>query len=193
MRQRRKTPASPDGQCISTMTAAPDCETCSISICRAQRTNANETSGENPATIPRPVRLPRKAIWPKPALNTPTAPQMRATRQVTLPPLYCHATSVPQTQNCRRTCTISVQLRVKARGRIGNRVPVWSQPHARLDRMGPSKSYRRGPRKNGAIYCSGGSPLVRFLARSISVTAIRISVRVLRSGASSIACFSAGP
>ena len=42
-------------------------------------------------------------------------------------------------------------------------------------------------------YCSGGSPLVRFLARSISVTAIRISARVLRSGASSIACFSAGP
>ena len=42
-------------------------------------------------------------------------------------------------------------------------------------------------------YCSGGSPLVRFLARSISVTAIRISARVLRSGASSIACFSGGP
>ena len=42
-------------------------------------------------------------------------------------------------------------------------------------------------------YCSGGSPLVRFLARSISVTAIRISARVFRSGASSIACFSAGP
>ena len=35
--------------------------------------------------------------------------------------------------------------------------------------------------------------LVRFLARSISVTAIRISARVLRSGASSMACFSAGP
>jgi len=44
-----------------------------------------------------------------------------------------------------------------------------------------------------AGYCSGGSPLVRFLARSISVTAIRISARVLRSGASSIACFSGGP
>ena len=44
-----------------------------------------------------------------------------------------------------------------------------------------------------ASYCSGGSPLVRFLARSITVTAIRISARVLRSGASSIACFSAGP
>src|SRR6266404_3649208 len=42
-------------------------------------------------------------------------------------------------------------------------------------------------------YCSGGSPLVRFLARSISVTAIRISARVFRSGASSIACFSGGP
>jgi cytochrome c biogenesis protein CcdA len=42
-------------------------------------------------------------------------------------------------------------------------------------------------------YCSGGSPLVRFLARSISVTAIKISARVFRSGASSIACFSAGP
>src|SRR5262249_24554713 len=43
------------------------------------------------------------------------------------------------------------------------------------------------------FYCSGGSPLVRFLARSISVTATRISARVLRSGASSMACFSAGP
>jgi hypothetical protein len=42
-------------------------------------------------------------------------------------------------------------------------------------------------------YCKPVSPLVRFLARSISVTAIRISARVLRSGASSIACFSGGP
>jgi hypothetical protein len=42
-------------------------------------------------------------------------------------------------------------------------------------------------------YCSPVSPLVCFLARSISVTAIRISARVFRSGASSIACFSAGP
>ena len=42
-------------------------------------------------------------------------------------------------------------------------------------------------------YCRPVSPLVRFLARSISVTAIRISARVFRSGASSIACFSAGP
>ena len=42
-------------------------------------------------------------------------------------------------------------------------------------------------------YCSPVSPLVRFLARSISVTAIRISARVFRSGASSIACFSAAP
>ena len=42
-------------------------------------------------------------------------------------------------------------------------------------------------------YCNPVSPLVRFLARSISVTAIRISARVLRSGASSIACFSGAP
>ena len=42
-------------------------------------------------------------------------------------------------------------------------------------------------------YCNPVSPLVRFLARSISVTATRISARVLRSGASSMACFSAGP
>ncbi len=52
-------------------------------------------------------------------------------------------------------------------------------------------------RASGALrdhpHCNGGSPLVRFLARSISVTAIRISARVFRSGASSMACFSAGP
>ena len=54
---------------------------------------------------------------------------------------------------------------------------------------------RRRARGRGVLkpYCSPVSPLVRFLARSISVTAIRISARVFRSGASSIACFSAGP
>ena len=49
------------------------------------------------------------------------------------------------------------------------------------------------PRMTRGRYCNPVSPLVRFLARSISVTATRISARVLRSGASSIACFSAGP
>jgi hypothetical protein len=44
-----------------------------------------------------------------------------------------------------------------------------------------------------AAYCNPVSPLVRFFARSISVTAIKISARVFRSGASSIACFSAVP
>src|ERR1700730_8612896 len=52
------------------------------------------------------------------------------------------------------------------------------------------------PRRGGRLssdYCNPVSPLVRFLARSISVTAIRISARVFRSGASNIACFSGGP
>src|SRR5882757_360228 len=42
-------------------------------------------------------------------------------------------------------------------------------------------------------YCSPVSPEVRFFARSISVTAIKISARVFKSGASSIACFSGAP
>ncbi len=65
-----------------------------------------------------------------------------------------------------------------------------ARPAFRLD------GAERGRRASGGgvlTYCNGGSPLVRFLARSISVTAIRISARVLRSGASSIACFSGGP
>jgi CoA binding domain len=43
------------------------------------------------------------------------------------------------------------------------------------------------------LHCSGVSPGILLLASSISVTATRISARVLRSGASSKACFSAGP
>ena len=74
--------------------------------------------------------------------------------------------------------------------------PRWPTPGGRA--AGISAGWRwRGDRAGGArdidCYCSGGSPLVRFLARSISVTAIRISARVFRSGASSIACFSGGP
>src|SRR5579871_617367 len=42
-----------------------------------------------------------------------------------------------------------------------------------------------------SAYCSGVSPGVLLLASSISVTAIKISARVFRSGASSMACFSA--
>jgi hypothetical protein len=42
-------------------------------------------------------------------------------------------------------------------------------------------------------HCNPVSPEVRFLARSISVTAIKISARVFKSGASSIACFSGAP
>ena len=59
--------------------------------------------------------------------------------------------------------------------------------------IAPSRRSDEGIENKRSLYCNGGSPLVRFLARSISVTAIRISARVLRSGASSIACFSAGP
>src|SRR5207248_114275 len=52
-------------------------------------------------------------------------------------------------------------------------------------------SERRG---RGIVpHCNGVSPPAAFLASSISVTAMRISARVLRSGASSIACFSAAP
>src|SRR4029077_15595627 len=40
-------------------------------------------------------------------------------------------------------------------------------------------------------YCNGVSPGVLLLASSISVTATRISARVFKSGASSMACFSA--
>src|SRR5262249_15830874 len=43
----------------------------------------------------------------------------------------------------------------------------------------------------GSQHCNGVSPGVLLLASSISVTATRISARVFRSGASSIACFSA--
>src|SRR5579872_734071 len=43
----------------------------------------------------------------------------------------------------------------------------------------------------GLVYCSGVSPGVLLLASSISVTAIKISALVFRSGASSMACFSA--
>jgi len=43
----------------------------------------------------------------------------------------------------------------------------------------------------GSSYCSLVSPSPAFLASSISVSATRISARVFRSGASSIACFSA--
>src|SRR6202021_885233 len=65
-----------------------------------------------------------------------------------------------------------------------------ARPAFRVD--GPERGRRA--RGGGVLtYCSGGSPVVRFFARSISVTAIRISARVLRSGASSIACFSGGP
>src|SRR5262249_50330916 len=42
-------------------------------------------------------------------------------------------------------------------------------------------------------HCNGVSPSVLALASSISVTATRISARILRSGASSSACFSAAP
>src|SRR5579859_1434508 len=50
-----------------------------------------------------------------------------------------------------------------------------------------------GPLEAGpaSAYCSGVSPDVLLLASSISVTAIKISARVFRSGASSMACFSA--
>src|SRR5258708_29825344 len=58
---------------------------------------------------------------------------------------------------------------------------------------GDAPTWIFGHMSSAGYYCSGGSPLVRFLARSIMVTAIRISARVLRSGASSIACFSGGP
>src|SRR5258707_1297492 len=44
-----------------------------------------------------------------------------------------------------------------------------------------------------AGYCTGVSPPAVFLASSISVAATRISARVLRSGASKSACFSAVP
>src|ERR1700726_2941205 len=64
-------------------------------------------------------------------------------------------------------------------------------PADAADRVATSKPRRGGWLNND--YCSPVSPLVRFLARSISVTAIRISARVFRSGASSIACFSGGP
>src|SRR5262245_48645746 len=43
------------------------------------------------------------------------------------------------------------------------------------------------------LYCRGVSPPDVFLASSISVAATRISARVLRSGASNSACFSAVP
>src|SRR5580693_5744364 len=43
----------------------------------------------------------------------------------------------------------------------------------------------------GQNYCRGVSPDVLLLASSIAVTAIRISARVFRSGASRSACFSA--
>src|SRR6202011_4928498 len=46
--------------------------------------------------------------------------------------------------------------------------------------------HRVKPGDDDFSYCSPVSPLVRFLARSISVTAIKISARVFRSGASSI-------
>src|SRR6202041_1750651 len=65
-----------------------------------------------------------------------------------------------------------------------------ARPPFRVD--GPERC--RGDGRRGILtHCNGGSPVVRFFARSISVTAIRISARVLRSGASSIACFSGGP
>src|SRR3954465_10112065 len=57
---------------------------------------------------------------------------------------------------------------------------------------GPRRRRRLTIPANGS-HCRGGSPLVRFFAKSISVTAIRISARVLRSGASSMACFSGAP
>src|ERR1700720_2248318 len=59
------------------------------------------------------------------------------------------------------------------------------------DRFATSEPRRTGRLSND--HCNPVSPLVRFLARSISVTAIRISARVFRSGASSMACFSGGP
>src|SRR5262252_2348050 len=46
-------------------------------------------------------------------------------------------------------------------------------------------------RSKGPHYCNGVSPGVLLLASSISVTATRISARVFKSGASSMACFSA--
>src|ERR1044071_5940119 len=45
----------------------------------------------------------------------------------------------------------------------------------------------------GQSYCNFVSPSFSLLASSISVSATRISARVFRSGASSIACFSAAP
>jgi hypothetical protein len=56
----------------------------------------------------------------------------------------------------------------------------WQVPHVGLD-------------ARSRFHCSGVSPPVAFLASSISVAATRISARVLRSGASSSACFSAVP
>src|SRR5262249_47718079 len=51
----------------------------------------------------------------------------------------------------------------------------------------PPRAIRHSP------HCSGGSPGTLLLASSTSVTATRTSARVFRSGASSKACFSAGP
>ncbi len=61
--------------------------------------------------------------------------------------------------------------------------------HAQAHIIGGAGCKMRGQ----AAYCSGGSSSLLPLASSISVTAIRISARRLRSGASSIACFSAEP
>jgi|ERR1700716_53528 hypothetical protein len=64
MRQRKTTPARLVGKCKSTRTDGPDRLSCSISTRGAERANANEMQGTEPATTygRSPTAVPRPAI-----------------------------------------------------------------------------------------------------------------------------------
>jgi hypothetical protein len=70
--------------------------------------------------------------------------------------------------------------------------PMWHGPCGRRADCGRGP-IDRGVGLSGNAYCSAVSLPLTFLASSNSVTATRSSARVLRSGASSSACFSAAP
>ena len=82
MRQRRTTPGRSVGKCIPTMTVAPDRESCSISTCGAERTNANEMQGAKPVVMHWPVRPPHHASPSALTLNTPKSPKPPSTSRI---------------------------------------------------------------------------------------------------------------
>ena len=95
MLQRRTAPGIFVGKCSSTGPEGPDRLSCSISRRGAERTNANEMQGIEPATTYCPVRSPRHAPPSAPTLNTTLSPPNRNHSKIgfacnSVLPISCH-------------------------------------------------------------------------------------------------------